>query len=106
MLAVVYVWKVVEVAFFRDPPEATGSGSKGRIPLSMLLPAAVLLLATVVFGVWTEPTLGTAASAVEYLLSFWQSWSRAVILGSVSTLADFSRPSRLRAASEHWARWH
>lgn len=70
MLAVVYVWRVVEAGFFQEPQAREGFEASGRIPLNMLVPAGVLLLASLVFGIWTEPTLGTAASAVEYLLSF------------------------------------
>ncbi len=68
MLAVVYVWRVVEVAFFRQAPVRGANAS--RIPWTMLVPAFVLLGSSVVFGLWTEPTLGTAMRAVESLLAF------------------------------------
>ena len=42
LLAVVYVWRFVEVAYFRAPP----AGPRGRreAPVSMLVPAVVLVV--------------------------------------------------------------
>lgn len=70
MLAVVYVWKIVEVGFFGQPARGSEERSAQKIPLSMLVPAAVLLGSSVVFGLWTEPTLGAAAQAAAFLLDF------------------------------------
>ncbi len=64
LLAVVYVWRVIEVAYFREPPSPT----RIEAPLSLLLPAWVMIGASVVFGVWTGPMLHIARSAAAMLL--------------------------------------
>ncbi len=65
LLAVVYVWKVVEVAYFQDPP-------KGRVvqeaPLSMLAPLWILIAANIYFGISTQLTVGVATRAAKMLL--------------------------------------
>lgn len=70
LLAVGYVWKVVEIGYFQTAPEQDAGTPTVVARLSMWVPTAVLIACTVVFGVWTEPTLGTASAAVEYLLGF------------------------------------
>jgi multicomponent Na+:H+ antiporter subunit D len=65
LLALVYVWRVVEVAYFKSPPEGT---EKGEAPLSMLLPTWLLIGASIVFGIWTSSSAGVAARAAEALL--------------------------------------
>ena len=71
LLAVGYVWKIVEIGFFQPAPESSGAGpSTAAGNLAMWIPTAVLIGCTVVFGIWTSPTLGTAAAAVEYLLGY------------------------------------
>jgi multicomponent Na+:H+ antiporter subunit D len=66
LLALAYVWRVVEVAYFQPPPE--GSPRIPEAPLSMLIPMWVLIGATVVFGVWTPLSLGVARKAAAVLL--------------------------------------
>jgi multicomponent Na+:H+ antiporter subunit D len=66
MLALVYVWRFVEVAYFREP-----SAEVSRLreaPLSMLVPAWVLVLACIYFGLDTQLTLGGAGAAAAELL--------------------------------------
>jgi multicomponent Na+:H+ antiporter subunit D len=65
LLALVYVWRVVEVAYFRAAPEGV---EKREVPLSMLIPTWVLIGASVVFGIWTSASAGIAARAAEALL--------------------------------------
>lgn len=65
LLAVVYVWKVVEVAYFRDPPE--GEGIR-EAPLSMLIPTWALVLANLWFGMDAKLTSGVAIQAAQTLL--------------------------------------
>ncbi|MEE2828629.1 MAG: monovalent cation/H+ antiporter subunit D family protein [Myxococcota bacterium] len=65
LLALVYVWKVVELAWFRDPPEGAETGD---VSLSLLVPTWVLIGGTVFFGLNTELTLGVAREAVALLL--------------------------------------
>jgi len=66
LLAVIYIWRVVEVGYFRtaadDAPEVS------EAPFSMLLPTWVLIGATVVFGVWTSLSVGVASAAARMLL--------------------------------------
>ncbi len=66
LIAVVYVWRLVEVCYFRDP-----SGHEDRVseaPLSMLVPALLLAAACIFFGLYTSATVGTAAQAARSLL--------------------------------------
>jgi multicomponent Na+:H+ antiporter subunit D len=66
MLAVVYVWRVVEVAYFRKPSMAALKARE--VPLSMMIPTCILALATVVFGTWATQTSKIARLAAEALL--------------------------------------
>jgi multicomponent Na+:H+ antiporter subunit D len=71
LLAVVYVWRLVEVAYFQSPaPESREAGlpERGEAPLAMLLPIYLLIGAVVVFGFWTGPTAGVARQAAAELL--------------------------------------
>jgi multicomponent Na+:H+ antiporter subunit D len=65
LLAVVYVWKVVEIAWFRAPPD---DADIQDVPLSMLVPTWVLIGGTVFFGLNTKLTVGVASKAAELLL--------------------------------------
>jgi len=69
LLAVVYVWKLVEVLYFNvaDKPQQ-GQISATEAPLMMLIPMWALVLANVYFGFNTELTVGTAEQAVKLLL--------------------------------------
>jgi multicomponent Na+:H+ antiporter subunit D len=66
LLAIVYVWRVIEVAWFEPPPP--GRGKVREAPLSMLVPMWLLVVATVWFGVDGELTSGLARRAAEVLL--------------------------------------
>jgi multicomponent Na+:H+ antiporter subunit D len=66
LLAVVYVWRVVEVAYFHEPP--ADRPPAGEAPLSMLIPTWVLIAATLYFGVSTSLSVGVARRAAESLL--------------------------------------
>jgi multicomponent Na+:H+ antiporter subunit D len=65
LIAVVYVWRFVEVAYFRAPGPA--APREGEAPLSMLLPAWLLVAACVYFGIDTSFNIGYARSAAEFL---------------------------------------
>ena len=66
LLAIVYVWRFVEAAYFREPsPEVT---TVTRQPWSMRLPAALLVAASVYFGLDTSFTVGSATQAAAMLL--------------------------------------
>ena len=66
LLALAYVWKIVEVAYFT--PSAENAVQIKEAPLSMLLPIWVLVAANVYFGINTELTVGVAQQATTLLL--------------------------------------
>ncbi|WP_419166428.1 monovalent cation/H+ antiporter subunit D family protein [Candidatus Palauibacter sp.] len=66
LLALVYVWRVLEIAFFREPSERAREAREA--PLSMLIPTWVLLAATVFFGIYTSYSAGVASRAAEAVL--------------------------------------
>jgi len=65
LLAVVYVWRVVEVAYFDEPPP--GRDAAREAPWSMLVPLWALVFATVFFGLDTAWTAGFAERAASAL---------------------------------------
>ncbi|MDP1607002.1 MAG: monovalent cation/H+ antiporter subunit D family protein [Rhodocyclaceae bacterium] len=65
LLAVAYVWRFVEVAYFRAAPEGS---EKNEAPLAMLIPAWLLVIATLWFGLDTSFTVGTALDAAQELV--------------------------------------
>ncbi len=69
LLAVAYVWKIIEVLYFNatDEREQQNTAVK-EAPLMMLVPMWVLVLANVYFGFNTELTVGTAQQAVQLLI--------------------------------------
>jgi multicomponent Na+:H+ antiporter subunit D len=65
LMALVYIWKVVEVAYFQQPDpdhEIT------EAPLSMLIPTWVLVIASFWFGIDASTTADVATRAAETLL--------------------------------------
>jgi len=66
LLAAGYVWKFVEVAYMRTAPSA--APVREEAPLSLLVPAWVLVAACVYFGVETSFSLGGAREAAAMLL--------------------------------------
>ena len=65
LLAVIYVWRVVEVAYFQ-PSESRDIHREA--PLALLLPTWILVLANVYFGIDTRLTVGVAEQAAAALL--------------------------------------
>jgi multicomponent Na+:H+ antiporter subunit D len=65
LLAVVYVWRVVEAAYFH---EFLGELQVREAPLSMLIPTWILVGANVYFGLNASLTAGVASRAAEILL--------------------------------------
>ena len=66
LLAVVYVWKVVEAIYFGEPSEKVKAAKEA--PLSMLIPTYVVIGATLVFGCWTKYSAEIAQLAAKALL--------------------------------------
>jgi multicomponent Na+:H+ antiporter subunit D len=68
LLAVIYVWRVVEVAYFQPAPEGDAGAKIKEAPLSMLIPTWILIGASIYFGIHTSLTLGVAERAAKLLL--------------------------------------
>lgn len=66
MISVVYIGRVVEAAYFREPGKAA---AERDMPLSMLVPTWILVAATVYFGIDTSLTVTAARRAAEMLLT-------------------------------------
>lgn len=66
LIALGYVWRFVEIAYLTAPHEDLPRA--GEAPMSMLVPAWVLVAACVYFGLDTSFNAGFAADAVESLL--------------------------------------
>lgn len=66
LLALVYVWKVVEAAYFKPRPAASAAITEA--PLAMLIPLWVVALANLWFGIDTRFPLHLAESAAHTLL--------------------------------------
>jgi multicomponent Na+:H+ antiporter subunit D len=65
LIAAAYVWKIVELAYLRAPPEGA---PRGEAPAYILVPTLVLLGASVYFGVATELPTGVAKRAAAALV--------------------------------------
>lgn len=64
LLAVIYVWRVVEVMYFQEGDAAP----RVEVSLSRLVPTWILIGATVFFGLNTDLTVGVASGAASLLL--------------------------------------
>lgn len=65
LLAVIYIWRVVEVAYFE---EASGDEPVREAPLSLLIPTWALVLANLYFGIDATLTSGIASGAARLLM--------------------------------------
>ena len=66
LLALVYIGRVIEVAWFREASPVCANASDP--PLSMLIPILLLAAATIWFGIDTQWTAGIAGKAAAILL--------------------------------------
>jgi multicomponent Na+:H+ antiporter subunit D len=66
LISVVYIGRVVEVAYFRTPSGACQNATDP--PLNMLLPILLLAAATIYFGIDTELTVNIAGRVAEGLV--------------------------------------
>lgn len=69
LLALVYVWRVVEVLYFQPVP--TDAPPLQEAPLGLLLPIWLLIGATLFFGVFTSLTADIASHAAADLMTPW-----------------------------------
>jgi multicomponent Na+:H+ antiporter subunit D len=67
LLAVLYVWRVVETLYFSEELAPMVEDAT-EAPVWMLIPMYGVVLAILVFGVWTDCSAGLAADAAEFLL--------------------------------------
>ncbi len=65
LLAIIYVWRVVETLYMKQPATAT----RNEVPLVMLVPIWIMALSTIWFGLSTEVTLNAARTAAAGLLA-------------------------------------
>lgn len=65
LLAVIYIWRVIEVAYLREPAQALPADRD--VPAGLLLPTWGLALANLYFGIDTEISHGTARAAALLL---------------------------------------
>ncbi len=63
LIAVVYIWRVVDVAYFSDP----SPGARDEAPAMLLMPAVALCVLCVVLGISTDLTVGVADAAARLL---------------------------------------
>ena len=66
MLAVVYVWRLVEALYFKKP--TAGSENVREAPLSVLLPTLLLAAANIYFGLDTRLTVELTGNAAVLLM--------------------------------------
>ena len=66
LLAVLYVGRFVEVAYFRPPP--AGRARRREAPLALLGPACLLVALCLYFGLETSISVGSAAEAAAFLM--------------------------------------
>ena len=66
LLALVYILRVVEVAYFQEPAE--GDAHVTEAPMSLLVPTGLVIGATLFFGLQTSWSAGVARVAAESLL--------------------------------------
>ncbi len=67
LLAVVYIGRVLEAAYFQDLPEDTDAAAIKEVPWLMLLPMWALVIANIYFGIDTDLTTDAASSAAQWL---------------------------------------
>ena len=65
LLAIVYVWRIVETAYFNDPP--AGREAVEEAPLGFLVPVWMLVSANIYFGIDTRLSVQVAEAASQAL---------------------------------------
>jgi multicomponent Na+:H+ antiporter subunit D len=66
LIALIYIGRVIEVAYFH--PTSAAAEKASDPPLNMLLPILALAAATLYFGIFTDPSAGIASKAAQALM--------------------------------------
>ena len=66
VLAVVYIWRLVEIVYFAEPD---GEVEKKEAPLSLLIPTWILAAATIYFGLFSSFAVEVANLAAAQLFA-------------------------------------
>ena len=70
IMAIIYVGRLIEQAYFQDPPKHGATFvSKNEAPLMMLIPLWIFAISAIVFGINAEWTTSLAQAAGELLTS-------------------------------------
>ncbi|MDP1519675.1 monovalent cation/H+ antiporter subunit D family protein [Porticoccus litoralis] len=76
ILAVVYVWRLVETAYFpsgdEPMPEVQGTVASREAPLALLIPTWLLVVVNIYLGIDTRLTVGTSGAVASALLGVGQ----------------------------------
>ena len=69
LLAIVYIWRIVEMAYFKAPSieHQSVQGMTKEAPLSFLIPIWILVSANIYFGIDTRLTVQVATAAAQSL---------------------------------------
>ena len=69
LLAIIYVWKVIEYAYLRSSSKAIDNNAdkNSEAPLQMLVPLWILVVANIYFGLDTSFSFGFASDAINAL---------------------------------------
>ena len=65
LLAVVYIWKVVEVTYLEKGPETLKTS---EAPIEMLVPLWILVVLNFYFGIETDLTISVARNVAEVFM--------------------------------------
>ncbi|WP_219821704.1 monovalent cation/H+ antiporter subunit D family protein [Sneathiella aquimaris] len=65
LLAVIYIWRVVEQMYFKPSPEGAATG---EAPWTMLVPIWLFVLGMIYFGIETSMPVGYAEQAAKFLM--------------------------------------
>ncbi len=68
LLAVIYIWKVVEVAYFQNADDGSSKPLNQEAPLSIIIPLWLIIFTNFYFGINASLTSSAARQAAEYLL--------------------------------------
>jgi multicomponent Na+:H+ antiporter subunit D len=68
ILAVIYIWKVVEVIYFQNGTADSQTTKYKEAPLSMIIPVWVIIFANIYFGVNASVVTDISQQAAVYLM--------------------------------------